>query len=98
MTALKGHSLKMLSSAIRILKNWTLPIAMVAGGVGYPFFQHFSFLLPYLIFVMLTVTFCKVTQANLRITILHLVLTCVKNMKNALIKLFALLAIQEAGN
>lgn len=78
MTALKGHSLKMLSSAIRILKNWTLPIAMMAGGIGYPFFQHFSVLLPYLIFVMLTVTFCKVTLADIRISILHLILLCIQ--------------------
>ena len=68
----------MLSSVIRILRNWTLPIAMVAGGIGYPFFQHLSALLPYLIFAMLTVTFCKVTLADIRITILHLILLCIQ--------------------
>lgn len=78
MTAVKGHPLKMLPSAIRILRNWTLPIAMVAGGIGYPFFQHLSGLLPYLIFAMLTVTFCKVTLSDIRITILHLILLCIQ--------------------
>ena len=78
MTAVKGHPLKMLPSAIRIFRNWTLPIAMVAGGIGYPFFQHLSSLLPYLIFAMLTVTFCKVTLSDIRITILHLILLCIQ--------------------
>ncbi len=47
---------------------------MAAGGIGYPFFQYLSPLLPYLIFIMLTVTFCKVALTEIRITVLHLVL------------------------
>ncbi|MBR7069605.1 MAG: transporter [Oxalobacter sp.] len=68
----------MLSSVIRTFRNWTLPIAMVAGGIGYPFFQHLSPLLPYLIFVMLTVTFCKVALTDIRITFLHIILLSIQ--------------------
>ncbi len=46
---------------LKFLKNWTLPIAMLVGAVGYPIFIYFSFLTPYLIFTMLLLTFCKVS-------------------------------------
>ena len=36
-------------------KNWMLPIAMIVGGVFYPFVSSLSFLTPYLIFLMLLV-------------------------------------------
>ncbi len=69
---------EMLSSIVRLLRNWTLPIAMVLGGIGYPFFQHFTPLLPYLLFLMLTVTFCKVTLTDIRISLLHLILLTIQ--------------------
>lgn len=44
---------------LKFLKNWTLPIAMLVGAVGYPVFISFSFLTPILIFTMLLLTFVR---------------------------------------
>ena len=51
---------------LKFLKNWTLPIAMLVGAVGYPLFITLSFLTPYLIFTMLLLTFCKVSPRDLK--------------------------------
>ena len=56
---------------LKFLKNWTLPIAMLVGAVGYPIFIYFSFLTPYLIFTMLLLTFCKVSPHDLKPKPLH---------------------------
>ena len=59
---------------LRFLKNWTLPLAMMAGTLVYFFFARISFLAPVkpyvnalvailtpaLIFAQLLLTFCKV--------------------------------------
>ena len=57
---------------LKFLKNWTLPIAMLVGAVGYPLFICLSFLTPALIFTMLLLTFCKVSPSDLRPKVLHL--------------------------
>lgn len=57
---------------LKFLKNWTLPIAMLLGGIGYPLFIRLSFLTPALIFTMLLLTFCKVSPRDLRPKPLHL--------------------------
>ena len=61
----------MLAVLLRFVKNWTLPLAMLAGGIGYPVFIHLSFLTPYLIFTMLLLTFCKVPFGDLRFKPVH---------------------------
>lgn len=59
---------------LNFIKNWTLPIAMLAGVLGYLLFVHvplleptkslvnqlIAFLTPSLIFAQLLLTFCKV--------------------------------------
>lgn len=64
---------------LTFLKNWTLPIAMVAGVLGYLMFANFTFLeptkpfvgalvahlTPLLIFAQLLLTFCKITPREL---------------------------------
>ena len=57
---------------LKFLKNWTLPIAMLVGAVGYPLFISLSFLTPYLIFTMLLLTFCKVSPRDLKLKPLHM--------------------------
>ncbi len=57
---------------LKFLKNWTLPIAMLVGCVGYPLFICLSFLTPALIFCMLLLTFCKVSPEQLRPRAWHL--------------------------
>ena len=65
---------------IRFIKNWTLPIAMLAGALSYfiytgipaleptkPYVARFiGILQPALIFAMLFITFCKVNPRELR--------------------------------
>ena len=67
-------------SIIRFIKNWTLPIAMLAGALSYfiytgipaleptkPYVARFiDILQPALIFAMLFITFCKVNPRELR--------------------------------
>lgn len=56
---------------LRFLKNWALPVAMLVGAIGYPVLIHLSFLTPYLLFVMLFVTFCKMSFSELKPKPLH---------------------------
>ncbi|MCF0198411.1 MAG: transporter [Bacteroidaceae bacterium] len=67
---------------IRFLKNWTLPIAMLAGALGYLVYAHYScfdvlrpvvgptvrIVQPLLIFCMLFLTFCRIRFQDLRFT------------------------------
>ena len=57
---------------LRIIKNWTLPIAMLTGVAAYQWISHISFLTPYLIFIMLLVTFCKLSPRDIRIRPAHI--------------------------
>lgn len=41
------------------LKDWMLPIAMLGGVVFYKWMGHLTFLSPFLIFAMLTITYCR---------------------------------------
>lgn len=71
---------------LRIIKDWALIVAMVAGVVGYVVYAHLPFLdgtrsfaaqamsviQPALIFLMLFFTFCKVKLSDLRLRPWHL--------------------------
>ena len=48
-----------------------LPIAMITGAVFYRYVQIISFLTPYLIFIMLLVTYCKLSLRNMNLSPLH---------------------------
>lgn len=50
------------------LKPWMLPIAMAAGMVFHDFMGRIEFLAPYLIFIMLFITFCRVKPKEFRVT------------------------------
>ncbi len=70
---------------LRFLKNWTLPLAMIAGTLGYFFFARIpffvsvkpcinslvAFLTPTLIFAQLLLTFCKVELHELKPKVWH---------------------------
>lgn len=43
-----------------------LPIAMIGGAVFYPWMGHVTFLSPYLIFVMLFITYCKLKISDFK--------------------------------
>ena len=52
---------------LKFLKNYTLPIAMLIGVVGYKLFSELTFCLSTLIFFMLFFTFCKINPLDLRL-------------------------------
>lgn len=75
-----------MNAVIRFVKNWTLPLSMIAGVVGYfayvslPFFAPtrpyansvVGVVQPVLIFSMLFLTFCKISFDELRLRRWHL--------------------------
>lgn len=63
---------------VKFLKDWTLPIAMICGIVGYPLFLAIEFITPYLIFFMLLLTFSKVPMDQIRICSYHWVMFAVQ--------------------
>lgn len=51
----------------RRLKPWMLPLAMIIGIVFHNSIGYLSFLSPWLIFIMLLITYCKVSFSHFRI-------------------------------
>lgn len=70
---------------IKFIKNWTLPLAMGIGVIGYPFFYRLFFLVPYLLFAMLLLTFCKVSFRDLKFEPLHFWLLLVQLVGSILV-------------
>lgn len=52
----------------KFLKTWMLPISMVGGIVFHNWIHYLVFLTPYLIFIMLTVTYTRVRMEEMKIT------------------------------
>lgn len=50
----------------KFIKDWILPIAMITGTLTYKWVSHLSFLTPYFLFVMLLLTFCKISFKDIR--------------------------------
>ena len=77
---------------LKFLKNWTLPVAMLMGVFVYLFFANVSlmsplkpvlraiidYLTPMLIFVMLFVTFCKISPRELHLRPWHVWLSIIQ--------------------
>lgn len=66
------------SMVLQQFKNWMLPIAMITGGLFYPFFSQLAPVTPYLIFCMLLVPYCKISLTRIRIKPLHLFLILIQ--------------------
>lgn len=60
------------------IKPWMLPVSMLGGVLLHDFIGKIEFLAPYLIFVMLLITFCKVRPSEFRITRLSWLLLTVQ--------------------
>ena len=60
------------------LKPWVLPIAMVAGALFHEAITVLSPLVPYLIFTMLFITFCRIRPSQIRFSSAMLRLLCVQ--------------------
>ena len=52
----------------KFLKTWMLPISMMGGIVFHDWIGYLEFLTPYLIFLMLTITYTRVKPSEFRIT------------------------------
>ena len=63
---------------MNFIKNWTLPLAMLVGALGYKVMGYISFVTPYLIFTMLLLTFSKISLRDLRPRLSHLYLLCIE--------------------
>lgn len=50
------------------LKPWMLPAAMLCGALFYNYISHAAFLMPYLIFTMLLITFCRINTHEIRLS------------------------------
>ena len=57
---------------MKFIKDWALPLAMITGALTYKWVSHLSFLMPYLLFVMLLVTFCKISIKDIKFHPSHL--------------------------
>lgn len=73
---------------LKFIKNWALPLAMIAGAIGYPLFSYLAPLTPYLIFAMLLLTFCKVSPRDLKFEPLHFWLIVIQLIGSILLYLF----------
>lgn len=76
----------------KTLKDWMLPIAMAGGALFHEWIHYLTFLSPYLIFLMLTVTYCRVEPRDLRLGPFHWRLL-IAQMMMALIALLMLLPL-----
>ncbi len=59
---------------LRLLRENALMVAMLIGALSYKWLSPLAFLSPYLIFLMLFFTFCKVNPAKLRLRTWHFLL------------------------
>lgn len=88
----------------KLLRNWTLPLAMLAGAAGYFAFANFAFLdpakpcvnwlisvlTPVLIFAQLLLTFCKVEPKELLPKAWHVWLLSIQAVSSGVIALLLL--------
>ena len=57
---------------VKKIKPYMMPIAITVGAIFYKFFDTLSYLTPYLIFVMLFLTYCNLKLNQMRLSRLHL--------------------------
>jgi BASS family bile acid:Na+ symporter len=66
------------NSMLKILKGYMMPIAMILGVLFYPFFGALNFLTPYLIFLMLFLTYSKLKFSEIKFSRLHIWLVSIQ--------------------
>lgn len=69
-----------------------LPIAMLAGILFHSFMEKVAFIAPYLIFVMLYITFCRASMKELRLSRMSLLLLAVQ-IPGSIVAYFAFLPL-----
>ena len=61
-----------MKTLLLLIKNWTLPIAMLIGAIGYEYLAPLAPITPWLILCMLFLTFSKLSLRELKLEPLHL--------------------------
>ncbi len=56
---------------IKKLKSYMMPVAMLTGGIFYKYIEVLSFCTPYLIALMLFISYCNISLKDIRISRLH---------------------------
>lgn len=56
---------------VKVLKDWALLVAMGTGTLFYSVFDRFSLIIPYLLLVMIFVTYCRLSLKDIQIKPLH---------------------------
>lgn len=101
----------MIRSVIRFIKNWALPIAIIMGALSYFLYSSLPFgeevhrhvnqgvviVQPLLLFLMLFLTFCKISPHELRPRRWHIGLLLIQTLSYALFALIAMLLPEEGG-
>ncbi|MBK5721131.1 transporter [Dysgonomonas sp. Marseille-P4677] len=62
------------------IKSYMMPIAMAMGIILHKYMNTMSFLTPYLIVIMLLITYCNISLKNIRFTRLHLWLILIQTI------------------
>lgn len=63
---------------LKFIKDWTLPIAMCLGILTYPWVSELAFITPVLIFIMLLLTFSKLSPKDIHIRSAHIWLIAIQ--------------------
>jgi len=63
---------------LKKMKPYMMPISITVGAIFYKFFMMLSFLTPYLIFVMLFLTYCNLNLKDMRLSRLHIWLVLIQ--------------------
>ncbi|MDR1403255.1 MAG: bile acid:sodium symporter [Tannerellaceae bacterium] len=63
---------------LQTIKNWTLPIALIIGIIAYPWVSRLIIGAPCIIFIMLFITFCKLSPRDIHIRPAHIRLLLVQ--------------------
>lgn len=67
------------------IKSAMLPVAMIGGAVFYQWIGYLTFLSPYLIFMMLLITYCKLDFRDLKLQKEHFILLMVQMALSAIV-------------
>ncbi|MDR1455146.1 MAG: transporter, partial [Tannerella sp.] len=70
---------------LKFVREWMLPLAMTVGALTHVWMGRLAFLTPYLIFLMLLVTFCKMSWKDIRFHPAHIWLLLIQLAGNVLI-------------
>lgn len=60
-----------MKAILKFIKDWTLPLAMITGVLFHDLFDKLSGVTPYLVFLMLLLTFSKLSPRKIRLSKLH---------------------------